>query len=79
MHRQGNTSAVRKDHLANGLKSMNIVLGNAHEYRESASNALNGGSTLTFEISSRYVGLIVIPGEHCQRIELEEFDPRGIV
>lgn len=41
-------------------KHCNIILSGAQEYRASAP---------------RYMGLIVVPGEHIRKIEMEEYDP----
>lgn len=64
-------------------KDSNYVLGNAHEYREptpkqirdAAANVQKGDASVKVDVNCRYVGLIVVPGEHIRRIEVEEFDP----
>lgn len=79
----GSTAAILRLLLI--LQDMNIILSNAHEYREPSPAALAAAtgssvySKVVADMSSRYVGLIVIPGEHVRKIEVEEFDPEGIV
>ncbi|KAJ9130869.1 hypothetical protein NKR23_g11987 [Pleurostoma richardsiae] len=60
----------------------NIILAHTYEYREpsprerakQAENAAAVGSaSVAMELSSRYLGLVVVPGEHIVKIELEQF------
>ncbi|KAM0203491.1 hypothetical protein ACHAPA_000550 [Fusarium lateritium] len=57
----------------------NIVLANSYEYRqpsprERAKAAGEAhGDTVKVDMSSRYLGLIVIPGQHITKLEVEEF------
>ncbi|KAF2969025.1 hypothetical protein GQX73_g4552 [Xylaria multiplex] len=60
----------------------NIVLSLTYEYRqpsqqklaEAAAIAMSENSqTVKADMASRYLGLIVIPGEHIVKIEVEEF------
>lgn len=60
----------------------NLVLAMTHEYRPpeeteiAAAAARTGGSGgLEMQFTSRYVGLVVVPGEHINKIEYEEFVP----
>ncbi|KAL6706260.1 hypothetical protein ACN47E_005995 [Coniothyrium glycines] len=56
----------------------NVILALAHEYRAPAVEAIRravanaGNSTTTVPWNSRYVGLVVVPGEHITKIEFEE-------
>lgn len=67
-------------------KDKNIILANAHEYREPSQAALEAAAVeaspsnqakVVADMTSRFVGLIVVPGEHIVRMELEEYDPAG--
>ncbi|KAK5992766.1 LSM domain-containing protein 1-B [Cladobotryum mycophilum] len=58
----------------------NIVLANTYEYRQpseeeqkaAAANAKKEGK-VTLEMTSRYLGLIVVPGHHIVKMEVEQF------
>ncbi|KAI5467291.1 hypothetical protein BGZ63DRAFT_419007 [Mariannaea sp. PMI_226] len=57
----------------------NIVLANTYEYRQptskqraEAAEKADGG-TVALNMTSRYLGLIVVPGHHIVKMELEEF------
>ncbi|EFZ03601.2 LSM domain protein [Metarhizium robertsii] len=53
----------------------NIVLANTYEYRQPSRPRLVEGpdGTTTEDRTSRYLGLVVVPGHHIVRMELEEF------
>ncbi|KAK3393797.1 hypothetical protein B0H63DRAFT_28487 [Podospora didyma] len=67
----------------------NIVLQDTYEYRQptfqtlrkqtsssSSSSFLedvSGGGTVKLDMTSRYLGLVVVPGEHIVKMEVEEF------
>ncbi|KAI1766687.1 Sm-like ribonucleoprotein [Hypoxylon sp. FL1150] len=61
----------------------NIVLSLTYEYRQpsqqklaeaaAAASAESGQSTVTADMPSRYLGLVVIPGQHIVKMEVEEF------
>ncbi|KAI1147106.1 LSM domain-containing protein [Nemania diffusa] len=60
----------------------NVVLSITYEYRqpsqqkltEAAAAAASANSqTVKADMSSRYLGLVVIPGEHIAKMEVEEF------
>ncbi|OTA64160.1 Sm-like ribonucleo protein [Hypoxylon sp. EC38] len=60
----------------------NVVLSLTYEYRqpsqqklaEAAAAATSSGSAkVTADMTSRYLGLVVIPGEHITKMEVEEF------
>ncbi|KAI9171764.1 N-alpha-acetyltransferase 38-B, NatC auxiliary subunit [Paramyrothecium foliicola] len=58
---------------------MNIVLANTYEYRqpsaekqaEAAERTSHG--TVTLDMTSRYLGLVVVPGHHIIRMQVEQF------
>ena len=70
-------------HLLTIDKDCNIILGGSQEYRAPTSPKHDRVDPLKGrkddKVASRYVGLIVLPGEHIHKIELEEFDPTAIV
>jgi small nuclear ribonucleoprotein (snRNP)-like protein len=57
----------------------NVVLSNAYEYRHpsehkiKAAAARAGGKNVKLDMTSRYLGLVVLPGHHIVKIELEQF------
>ncbi|KAJ4315558.1 hypothetical protein N0V84_008321 [Fusarium piperis] len=57
----------------------NIVLSHTYEYRQPSSRQRAeaaekaGGETVTLDMSSRYLGLVVVPGHHIVKMEVEEF------
>jgi small nuclear ribonucleoprotein (snRNP)-like protein len=59
-------------------KDRNIILSLAYEYREPPADVIrqaveeSGNPSVPVNWTSRYVGLIVVPGEHIRKIELEE-------
>jgi small nuclear ribonucleoprotein (snRNP)-like protein len=62
------------------LQNSNIVLSLTHEYRQPSQQKLveaagkaSTSETFRAEMTSRYLGLIVVPGEHIVKIEVEEF------
>lgn len=63
---------------ANVFKECNIILGQSFEYRLPTAKALETaspslpGSGLKMDMTSRYLGLIVVPGHHITKIEIEE-------
>ncbi|KID89750.1 LSM domain-containing protein [Metarhizium guizhouense ARSEF 977] len=61
--------------LTNLRKDKNIVLANTYEYRQPSRPRLVEGpdGTTTEDRTSRYLGLVVVPGHHIVRMELEEF------
>ncbi|KAF2871185.1 hypothetical protein BDV95DRAFT_607454 [Massariosphaeria phaeospora] len=59
-------------------KDRNIILALTYEYREPAAEAIrkvveaSGNPSTPVNWTSRYVGLVVIPGAHVKKIEFEE-------
>ncbi|KAI1172479.1 hypothetical protein F4777DRAFT_561455 [Nemania sp. FL0916] len=59
----------------------NVVLSLTYEYRYPSQQKLNEAAdaanaslkTVKVDMTSRYLGLVVIPGEHITKIEVEEF------
>ncbi|KAH7156249.1 hypothetical protein EDB81DRAFT_786413 [Dactylonectria macrodidyma] len=57
----------------------NIILANTYEYRQPSSKQRAeaaekaGGETVTLDMTSRYLGLVVVPGQYIVKIEVEEF------
>ncbi|KAL2060769.1 hypothetical protein VTL71DRAFT_9411 [Oculimacula yallundae] len=53
---------------------LNIILSSAYEYRLPPPPKSTSASTpVTQDLTSRYLGLVVVPGEYITRIEVEEF------
>jgi small nuclear ribonucleoprotein (snRNP)-like protein len=58
---------------------MNVILADTYEYRqpsaneraEAASTASHGSMTL--DMTSRYLGLVVVPGHHIVGMQVEQF------
>ncbi|KAK0640480.1 hypothetical protein DIS24_g9284 [Lasiodiplodia hormozganensis] len=59
-------------------KDRNIILALTHEYRPPSEAAIraaiasSGDPSVQLPLSSRYVGLVVVPGRYVTRIECEE-------
>ncbi|OCK78482.1 hypothetical protein K432DRAFT_301857 [Lepidopterella palustris CBS 459.81] len=59
-------------------KDRNVILALTHEYRQPSEVAVrkaiqdSGNPAAQVPLSSRYVGLVVVPGQYILRIELEE-------
>ncbi|OTB04498.1 hypothetical protein M426DRAFT_320856 [Hypoxylon sp. CI-4A] len=60
----------------------NVVLSLTYEYRQPSEQKLaeaaaaassSGSAKVTAEMTSRYLGLVVVPGEHIVKMEVEEF------
>jgi len=59
----------------------NVVLAHTYEYRqpsaqrraEAAQKAAEGTGTVSMDMTSRYLGLVVVPGQYIVKIEVEEF------
>lgn len=60
------------------IQDRNIILALAHEYRAPSAETIrkaieeSGNPSAPVAWNSRYVGLIVVPGEHITKIEFEE-------
>jgi hypothetical protein len=55
----------------------NIILSHTFEYRlpppPKAHDIEEGEESVTLDMTSRYLGLVVVPGEYITKIEVEEF------
>lgn len=57
----------------------NVVLSNAYEYRHPSEHKIRaaaakaGGKNVKLDMTSRYLGLVVLPGQHIVKIEVEQF------
>ncbi|KAI9743595.1 MAG: hypothetical protein M1818_002910 [Claussenomyces sp. TS43310] len=56
----------------------NIILSGTYEYRQPSKTVVDrageeGKDKVILEMTSRYLGLVVVPGEYIRRIEVEEF------
>ncbi|KAL6413654.1 LSM domain-containing protein 1 [Ilyonectria robusta] len=61
------------------LKDKNIVLANTYEYRQPSSKqraeaaVKAGDEAVTLDMTSRFLGLVVVPGHHIVKMEVEQF------
>ncbi|CAG8981805.1 hypothetical protein HYALB_00004748 [Hymenoscyphus albidus] len=52
----------------------NTILAQTFEYRiPPAPKNISGDEAVTLDMTSRYLGLVVVPGEYITKIEVEEF------
>jgi N-alpha-acetyltransferase 38, NatC auxiliary subunit len=58
---------------ADALQDRNIILSQTFEYRLPPAPKHMAGEeeTITMDMTSRYMGLVVVPGEYIERIEVE--------
>jgi hypothetical protein len=62
----------------------NIILALAHEYRAPSADIIrkavedSGNPSAPVSWTSRYVGLVVVPGQHITKIEFEESTLPGV-
>lgn len=64
------------------MQERNIILGQAFEYREPSLNTIKAAANASaapestekvkLDMTSRFLGLIVVPGQHITKIEAEE-------
>jgi N-alpha-acetyltransferase 38, NatC auxiliary subunit len=61
---------------ADALQDRNIILSQTFEYRlpPPPKHLAGEEETVTMDMTSRYMGLVVVPGEYIERIEVEEFE-----
>jgi hypothetical protein len=60
---------------ADALQDRNIILSQTFEYRlPPPPKHIAGEEKVTMDMTSRYMGLVVVPGEYIERIEVEEFE-----
>lgn len=58
------------------LQDANVVIAQTYEYRHLPAAQIEGSDLLdrsNSDVMSRYLGLVVIPGEHIIKLEVEEF------
>lgn len=61
------------------IQDKNIVLANTYEYRQPSMRQQNEAAedasigTVSLDMRSRYLGLVVVPGPHIVKMEVEEF------
>jgi len=78
VHRQGKNLRLVMTVWANKPQDRNIILAVAHEYRAPSAETIrkaveeSGNPSAPVAWNSRYVGLIVVPGQHVTKIEFEE-------
>ncbi|PQE24408.1 LSM domain-containing protein [Rutstroemia sp. NJR-2017a BVV2] len=58
---------------------LNIILSHTYEYRfpappSAAELSSSSQPAIKKDLTSRYLGLVVVPGEYIRKIELEEFE-----
>ena len=53
----------------------NIILAQTFEYRlPPPPKTISGEKSVVLDMTSRYLGLVVVPGEYVSKIEVEEFE-----
>ena len=67
--------------VSNTSQECNVILSQSYEYREpnpdavqaaaESSSATSSTATLKVDMTSRFLGLIVVPGQHITKIEVE--------
>ena len=65
---------------ANLTQECNIILSQSYEYRPPTESAIKAateashdpGATVKLDMTSRFLGLIVVPGQHIIKIEVED-------
>jgi N-alpha-acetyltransferase 38, NatC auxiliary subunit len=65
------------------LQECNIILSKTYEYRmptekvkkEAAQQHQGGDKTAIADMTSRFLGLVVVPGNHITKLEVEEKKP----
>jgi N-alpha-acetyltransferase 38, NatC auxiliary subunit len=56
-----------------------VVLASTYEYRQPSETKRReaiekaAGGTVTLDMTSRFLGLVVVPGQHIVKMEVEEF------
>ncbi len=82
VHRQGKIVGDGLCHPAEKSQDCNIILSQTYEYRLPSVGAVEEASafagasassmTVKLDMTSRFLGLIVVPGQHITKIEAEE-------
>lgn len=65
------------------LQDRNVVLSHTYEYRQpsdeqlaaqaASASAAGSSNKVAVDMTSRYLGLVVVPGQYIVKMELEEF------
>lgn len=72
-------AATHQDSQTNNLQDQNVVLANTYEYRQpspekvKAAAAASESGSVDLDMTSRYLGLVVVPGHHIVKVEVEHF------
>ena len=72
---------LRLQTVSNTSQECNVILSQSYEYREpnpdavqaaaESSSTTSSTATLKVDMTSRFLGLIVVPGQHITKIEVE--------
>ncbi|KAF1990258.1 hypothetical protein K402DRAFT_417719 [Aulographum hederae CBS 113979] len=71
-----NDTRIFVGHMKCTDKDCNIILSSTYEYRPPSHSIMAAAQQqpkTEMEFSSRYVGLVVVPGEYVVKIEMEEY------
>jgi hypothetical protein len=60
--------------LTHSAQDRNIILSQTFEYRLPPPPTNIDGEKVALDMSSRYMGLVVVPGQYIEKIEVEEFE-----
>lgn len=78
--RESNRMSRRSKYLVDTSQECNVILSQSFEYRHPTTSALKAAAeassasagTLKLDMTSRFLGLIVVPGQHITKIEVED-------
>lgn len=69
-----------RDLLTPATQDSNVILAHTYEYRQPSAQKMaqeaakaSESSKIKLDMTSRYLGLVVVPGQHVTKIEVEEF------
>jgi N-alpha-acetyltransferase 38, NatC auxiliary subunit len=83
VHRQCTVPLIVRGNRIDGVQESNIILAKTYEYRVSTENAKKeaverqqaGEGAGKANMTSRFLGLVVVPGQHITKLEVEEKKP----
>lgn len=83
MHGQCTTSFIAQADHIDGMQESNIILAKTYEYRmptekakrEAIEREQAGEGSGKADMTSRFLGLVVVPGRHITKLEVEENKP----
>jgi hypothetical protein len=83
MHRQCTTSPITQGNHIDDVQESNIILAKTYEYRmptekakkEAIERQQAGVGSGKADMRSRFLGLVVVPGRHITKLEVEEKKP----